>query len=33
VKKINMLKEVAEQVGFNLSEVEQLIAIFAPEHI
>ena len=33
VKKINMLKEVAEQVGFNLSEIEQLIAIFAPEHI
>ncbi|MFT5840664.1 MAG: negative modulator of initiation of replication [Flavobacteriales bacterium] len=33
VKKINMLKEVAEQVGFNLSEIEQLISIFAPEHI
>jgi negative modulator of initiation of replication len=33
VKKINMLKEVAEQVGFNLSEIEQLIKIFAPEHI
>ena len=33
VKKINMLKEVAEQVGFNLSEIEQLITIFAPEHI
>jgi negative modulator of initiation of replication len=33
LKKINMLKEVAEQVGFSLSEVEQLIAIFAPEHI
>ncbi|MFQ3191677.1 MAG: negative modulator of initiation of replication [Paraglaciecola sp.] len=33
VKKINMLKEVAEQVGFNLSEIEQLIAILAPEHI
>jgi hypothetical protein len=24
---------VAEQVGFNLSEIEQLISIFAPEHI
>ena len=33
VKKINMLKKVAEQVGFNLTEIEQLIAIFAPEHI
>tara|TARA_R110002096_G_scaffold399867_2_gene596347 strand:- start:624 stop:1202 length:579 start_codon:yes stop_codon:yes gene_type:complete len=33
VKKINMLKEVAQQVGFNLSEIEQLIAIFTPEHI
>jgi negative modulator of initiation of replication len=33
VKKINMLKEVAEQVGFTLSEIEQLIAVFAPEHI
>lgn len=33
VKKINMLKEVAEQVGFSLSEIEQLIKIFAPEHI
>jgi|TARA_B110000503_G_C7106577_1_gene396171 negative modulator of initiation of replication len=33
VKKINMLKEVAEQVGFNLSEIEQLIAILAPEHL
>jgi negative modulator of initiation of replication len=33
VKKINMLKEVAEQVGFNLSEIQQLITIFAPEHI
>ena len=33
VKKINMLKEVAEQVGFNASEIEQLIATFAPEHI
>jgi negative modulator of initiation of replication len=33
VKKINMLKEVAEQVGFSLSEIEQLITIFAPEHI
>jgi len=33
VKKINMLKEVAQQMGFNLSEIEQLIAIFAPEHI
>jgi negative modulator of initiation of replication len=33
VKKINMLKEVAEQVGFNQSEIEQLIAIFAPELI
>jgi negative modulator of initiation of replication len=32
LKKINMLKEVAEQVGFNLSEIEQLIAILAPEH-
>jgi negative modulator of initiation of replication len=32
-KKINMLKEVAEQVGFSLSEIEQLITIFAPEHI
>ena len=33
VKKINMLKEVAEQVGFTSSEIEKLIAIFAPEHI
>ena len=33
VKKINMLKEVAEQVGFTLSEIEQLIEIFAPEHV
>ena len=33
VKKINMLKEVAEQVGFSLSEIEQLITILAPEHI
>lgn len=33
VKKINMLKEVAEQVGFNSSEIQQLITIFAPEHI
>ncbi|MFT4810887.1 MAG: negative modulator of initiation of replication [Paraglaciecola sp.] len=32
VKKINMLKEVAEQVGYSLSEIEQLIAILAPEH-
>jgi negative modulator of initiation of replication len=33
VKKINMLKEVADQVGFTLPEIEQLITIFAPEHI
>jgi len=33
VKKINMLKEVADQVGFNQSEIEQLIATFAPEHV
>lgn len=33
VKKINMLKDVAEQVGFNPTEIEQLIKIFAPEHI
>jgi len=33
VKKINMLKDVAEQVGFNVTEIEQLIKIFAPEHI
>ncbi|MFT6284343.1 MAG: negative modulator of initiation of replication [Arenicella sp.] len=33
LKKINMLKEVAEQVGFNLSEIEQLIATLVPEHI
>jgi negative modulator of initiation of replication len=33
VKKINMLKEVAEQVGFKVSEIEKLITIFAPEHI
>ncbi|MFT5924537.1 MAG: negative modulator of initiation of replication [Paraglaciecola sp.] len=33
VKKINMLREVAEQVGFSLSEIEQLITILAPEHI
>jgi negative modulator of initiation of replication len=33
VKKINMLKEVAEQVGFTLSEIEQLIATFSPEHV
>ncbi|MFB1037557.1 MAG: hypothetical protein QMC38_19690 [Sinobacterium sp.] len=32
VKKINMLKEVAEQMGFNLFETEQLIATLAPEH-
>jgi hypothetical protein len=28
-----MLKEVADQVGFTLPEIEQLITIFAPEHI
>lgn len=33
VKKINMLKEVAEQVGFSVSEITQLVAIFAPEHL
>jgi negative modulator of initiation of replication len=33
VKKINMLKEVAEQVGFKVNEIEHLINIFAPEHI
>ena len=33
VKKINMLKEVADQIGFTLPEIEQLITIFAPEHI
>lgn len=33
VKKVNMLKEVADQVGFTLSEIEQLISTFAPEHI
>jgi len=33
LKKINMLKNVAEQVGFTGSEVEQLITIFAPEPI
>lgn len=33
LKKINMLKNVAEQVGFTASEVEQLITIFAPEPI
>lgn len=32
-KKINMLKGVAEQVGFTSSEIEKLVAIFAPEHI
>ena len=32
-KKINMLKEVAEQVGFTSPEIEQLVTIFAPEHI
>jgi negative modulator of initiation of replication len=32
-KKINMLKDVAEQVGFSPSEIEQLIKIFAPDHI
>ncbi|MEP1445107.1 MAG: replication initiation negative regulator SeqA [Paraglaciecola sp.] len=32
-KKINMLKEVAEQVGFKSAEIQQLIEIFAPEHI
>jgi negative modulator of initiation of replication len=33
LKKINMLKQVAEQVGFNLSEIQQLITTFSPEHI
>ena len=33
VKKINMLKEVAEQVGFSVSEIEKLVAIFVPEHL
>lgn len=33
VKKINMLKEVADQVGFTESEIEQLITTFSPEHI
>ena len=33
VKKINMLKDVAAQVGFNLSEIEQLIAALAPEQV
>ncbi|MCF2949698.1 replication initiation negative regulator SeqA [Paraglaciecola aquimarina] len=33
VKKINMLKEVAQVLGFNEQEVTQLINIFAPEHI
>jgi negative modulator of initiation of replication len=33
LKKINMLREVAEQVGFTPSEIEKLITIFAPEHI
>ncbi len=33
VKKINMLKEVAVQVGFNSSEIEQLQQLFVPEHI
>jgi negative modulator of initiation of replication len=33
VKKMNMLKEVAEQVGFSVSEIEKLVAIFVPEHL
>ncbi|MBL4629823.1 MAG: replication initiation negative regulator SeqA [Paraglaciecola sp.] len=32
-KKINMLKQVAEQVGFTPVQIEKLIGIFAPEHI
>ncbi|MFT2090669.1 Negative modulator of initiation of replication [Paraglaciecola sp. 2405UD69-4] len=33
VKKINMLKEVAQTMGFDGSQVERLIAVFAPEHV
>ena len=33
VKKINMLKEVAHTMGFDGSQIERLIAAFAPEHI
>lgn len=33
VKKINMLKEVAHTMGFDGSQIERLIAVFAPEHI
>lgn len=33
VKKINMLKEVAQVIGFNDLEVQRLVSIFAPEHI
>ena len=32
VKKINMLKEVAHIMGFDGSQIERLITIFAPEH-
>ena len=33
VKKINMLKEVAQVIGFNDLEVQRIVSIFAPEHI
>lgn len=33
VKKINMLKGVAKIVGFTESDVQQLINVFAPEHM
>ena len=33
VKKINMLKQVAEQVGFSANEIEALVKVFVPELI
>ncbi|MGJ8681402.1 Negative modulator of initiation of replication [Paraglaciecola sp.] len=33
VKKINMLKEVAQVIGFEEQEVDRLVSLFAPEHI
>jgi negative modulator of initiation of replication len=32
VKKIAMLKEVAQTMGFNISQIENLVVMFAPEH-
>jgi negative modulator of initiation of replication len=33
VKKINMLKEVAQVIGFEEQDVTRLVSVFAPEHI